>query len=91
MLYEVITLITTFMVRSRVLPGGHSMRAFRTVITSYSIHYTKLYESATTFELWVKYAATVLEYKSSLTGWKYYAKGWVNRAIGNLRRGVEML
>jgi len=47
--------------------------------------------AASTCELWVKYAATVLEYKSSLTGWKYYAKGWVNRAIGNLRRGVEML
>jgi len=47
--------------------------------------------AASTCELWVKYAATVLEYKSSLTGWKHYAKGWVNRAIGNLRRGVEML
>jgi len=44
-----------------------------------------------TAELWVKFAATVMEFRVGLDGWNDYSRGWTNRAVSNLRRGAEML
>ena len=47
--------------------------------------------SMSSIKLWILFAGAVMEYRAKLPDAKYYAQGWTNRSVSNLRRGASLM